>query len=71
LLAAFKSEGTNIFVANGSSAGQRAPHFMIHIIPRKLGDDVKVFDLKLEKTPTDRITNLKQMLIPKIKEEFV
>lgn len=33
-------EGTNIFVANGGVAGQRAQHFMIHIIPRKEGDEV-------------------------------
>jgi histidine triad (HIT) family protein len=33
-------DGTNIFVANGPAAGQRAPHFMIHLIPRKSGDNL-------------------------------
>ncbi len=33
-----KSEGTTILVANGGLAGQRAPHFMVHIIPRLTGD---------------------------------
>ena len=30
VLKALKVEGTNIFVANGQIAGQKAPHFMIH-----------------------------------------
>jgi histidine triad (HIT) family protein len=42
LLRALKAEGTNIFVANGALAGQRAPHFMIHIIPRKEGDGLSL-----------------------------
>jgi len=32
--------GTTVFVANGAAAGQRAPHTMIHIIPRKENDGV-------------------------------
>lgn len=39
-LKALKAQGTTIMAANGMVAGQRAPHFMIHIIPRKEGDDV-------------------------------
>ena len=38
-LKAMPSNGTTIFIANGAAAGQRAPHFMIHIIPRKDGDN--------------------------------
>ncbi len=37
-LRALKVSGTNIFIANGPAAGQRAQHFMIHLIPRKEGD---------------------------------
>jgi len=40
LLRKLKSEGTNIFVANGLVAGQKAQHFMLHIIPRKEGDEI-------------------------------
>ena len=40
MLRKLKVEGTNIFVANGLAAGQKAQHFMIHIIPRKDGDGV-------------------------------
>ncbi|MBW2964458.1 HIT domain-containing protein [Candidatus Woesearchaeota archaeon] len=48
-------EGTNIFVANGSVAGQKAPHIMVHSIPRKEGDGVTVFSLpKNQITPQDQ-----------------
>src|SRR3989344_9251805 len=33
LLRALKVSGTNIFIANGLAAGQRAQHFLIHVIP--------------------------------------
>lgn len=38
LLKGLKVSGTNLFVANGLPAGQRAQHFILHIIPRKDGD---------------------------------
>ncbi len=40
ILKGLKVEGANIFVANGMVAGQKAQHFMIHVIPRKEGDGV-------------------------------
>ncbi len=40
LLRTFKVGGTSIFIANGQVAGQRAQHFMIHVIPRKEGDNL-------------------------------
>lgn len=40
LLQALKCEGTSIFVANGPVAGQRAPHGMVHVIPRSKGDEI-------------------------------
>ena len=54
-LRALKTTGTTIFVANGAIAGQRAPHFMMHIIPRLEGDEVnfKTAALKLEKMDLD------------------
>ncbi len=39
-LRALKVSGTNIFIANGPADGQRAQHFMIHLIPRKEGDNL-------------------------------
>ncbi|PIN76777.1 hypothetical protein COV17_01135 [Candidatus Woesearchaeota archaeon CG10_big_fil_rev_8_21_14_0_10_36_11] len=32
------STGINVFIANGGPAGQRAPHFLIHFLPRENGD---------------------------------
>ncbi|NQV91880.1 HIT domain-containing protein [Candidatus Woesearchaeota archaeon] len=40
LLRGLKVGGTSIFIANGQAAGQRALHFMIHLIPRKDGDKI-------------------------------
>ncbi len=42
-LKAFQSKGTTVFAANGTSAGQRAPHFMLHVIPRLQGDSIGVY----------------------------
>lgn len=35
-----KTEGTNIIVSNGIAAGQKAAHFMIHVIPRTQNDNI-------------------------------
>ncbi len=35
---AFKPDGVNVFIANGPAAGQKAPHFIMHVIPRFNGD---------------------------------
>ncbi|MBI2647579.1 HIT family protein [Candidatus Woesearchaeota archaeon] len=40
MLRAIDAQGTNIIVANGIAAGQRAQHFMVHIIPRKVNDNI-------------------------------
>ncbi|MBN1644674.1 HIT family protein [Candidatus Woesearchaeota archaeon] len=42
LLRTLKLEGTTIFIANGVAAGQKAQHFMMHIIPRKEGDEIGI-----------------------------
>jgi|TARA_Y100000294_G_scaffold162646_1_gene167892 histidine triad (HIT) family protein len=39
-LRALEVQGSNIIVANGVTAGQRAQHFMAHLIPRKENDGV-------------------------------
>jgi len=38
MLRSLDVKGTTVFVANGAAAGQRAPHFIYHIIPRKEKD---------------------------------
>ena len=37
-LRALKAQGTTVIIQNGQAAGQKAPHFMIHIIPRMEGE---------------------------------
>ncbi|MBI4439217.1 HIT domain-containing protein [Candidatus Woesearchaeota archaeon] len=41
-LKALKTEGSTLFIANGGIAGQKAPHFMMHIIPRLTGDGLQL-----------------------------
>ena len=41
-LRVLKEGGSTILTANGAIAGQRAPHFMIHIIPRVEGDGLEL-----------------------------
>ena len=43
MLRAIDAQGTNVIVANGIAAGQRAQHFMVHIIPRKENDNINFF----------------------------
>jgi histidine triad (HIT) family protein len=45
LLRVLGAQGTNIFIANGVAAGQRAPHLIIHIIPRSEGDSITAFEI--------------------------
>jgi len=40
MLRSIDAQGTNIIVANGIAAGQRAQHFIVHIIPRKENDNL-------------------------------
>lgn len=40
LLRSLQCQGTNILTANGVAAGQKAPHVIVHIIPRNPDDHV-------------------------------
>ncbi len=62
-------KGTNIFVANGAIAGQKAPHFMIHVIPRNEGDGIGMEMPKFSITD-EQVDKVKQRLLPKLKEVF-
>jgi histidine triad (HIT) family protein len=66
LLKALKADGTNIFVANGAIAGQKAPHFMAHVIPRKEGDKLAL-NIPEHKISIAELLNIRDMLLPKIK----
>jgi histidine triad (HIT) family protein len=65
-LRALGAEGTNIFVANGAIAGQRAPHLIVHIIPRKENDGINVFDLPEKSMPEDNLKKIQSVLAQRL-----
>jgi len=67
-LKALKAQGTNIFIANGALAGQKAPHFMLHIIPRANVDGIKIFDLPEKDIPDGVLEQIRAGLTNKINE---
>jgi len=67
-LKALKAQGTNIFIANGMVAGQKAPHFMLHVIPRANVDGIKIFDLPEKDIPDDVLEQIRAGLTNKINE---
>lgn len=69
LLQAFKCEGTSIFVANGPAAGQRAPHGMVHVMPRTKDDEI-VLDLPIVKLDEKVLNELHGRLAIAIAKEF-
>jgi histidine triad (HIT) family protein len=60
LLKAIGVKGKTIFIANGAIAGQKAPHFMIHIIPRKHND--LLFQLPKNSSDEKRLEEIKNKL---------
>ncbi|MBW2980800.1 HIT domain-containing protein [Candidatus Woesearchaeota archaeon] len=77
VLKSLEATGTNIIVANGPAAGQRAQHFMIHVIPRKEGDGIE-FSLPQKKHSepdldkvADKIREKLAVLLKLKKEEMV
>ncbi len=69
MLTALNAEGTDIFVANGSAAGQRAQHFMLHIIPRKTGDEIKL-DIPVKDLPKKKVDEVRKEIESRINAIF-
>jgi len=69
LIRALNVEGTSIFVANGALAGQRAPHVLMHIIPRVKGDDIAL-DLPINKFDEKTFETIYSKLVPGVKKHF-
>jgi histidine triad (HIT) family protein len=63
MLRGLKTGGTNIFVANGAAAGQRAQHFMIHIIPRKENDGISSFRIPQRQIPDSDLEAIKKRMV--------
>lgn len=60
-------EGTTILVANGLAAGQKAQHFMMHIIPRKENDGV---GLEIPENETENLNEIRSTIQQRINELF-
>lgn len=67
-LKALAVNGSTIFVANGVVAGQKAPHLLMHIIPRIDNDGVKL-NIK-DANPDPNVSQLQQRLQPFINKAF-
>lgn len=67
LLRALKCHGTTLFIANGVAAGQRAQHFMAHIIPRMENDGVGI-ELQEKKITQEKLNEIKNALLPSVKK---
>ena len=76
MLRSIDAQGTNIIVMNGIAAGQRAQHFMVHIIPRKEKDGVEFMlpqktmsQEEIEETGNKIIASLTGASKPKTKDD--
>ncbi len=69
MLKALSAKGTTIFVANGMVAGQRAPHVMVHIIPRVEGDGIGLV-VPRGSIPDEQIKVIKERLGPLVKQHI-
>jgi len=69
VLNGMKSKGTNIFIANGSVAGQRAQHFMIHVIPRDEGDEVGLF-IPQRQVTEEELGKVREVVQEKVNKVF-
>lgn len=58
-------QGTNIIVQNGIAAGQKAQHFMVHIIPRKEKDGLN-FELPQKEIPENELEAIRKKLETKL-----
>jgi len=68
-LQALGVKGTNIIIQNGVAAGQKAQHFMVHLIPRK-EDDGLPFVLEKKTISDNDYNTIKERLQKKINEIF-
>ncbi|MEK6822525.1 MAG: HIT domain-containing protein [Nanoarchaeota archaeon] len=69
LLRTVGAEGSTILAANGMAAGQRASHFIMHVIPRKEGDKVGLM-LPPGDITEQQIVQVQKALAPLIAKAF-
>lgn len=61
IIESFKAKGFNIFIASGYAAGQKADHFMIHIIPRNENDNIN-FTWSTKKLSEEEFNDIQKLL---------
>lgn len=66
LLISTMGKSTSIFIANGAAAGQKAPHFMIHIIPRK--NSQEFFKIPITEPNPNELDALQKIIIQKLNQ---
>lgn len=67
LLESLPLDGTSVFIANGGAAGQRVPHFVAHVIPRKADDGIQLnpgFTSDYKKEQQEILSKMKQAINP-------
>ncbi len=56
LLKSLQCKGTTIFIANGAAAGQKAPHVLVHVFPRRENDGlVKLPNYELSEEQLEKL----------------
>jgi len=65
LFETLQAAGTNIFVANGTAAGQTVDHVLVHVIPR-FKDDGLALSWQGKELPEEKLEELSKQLIGKI-----
>ena len=60
--------GVDVFIANGAAAGQKAPHFLAHVIPRYANDGVN-FNLPEIQIKDDELRLMHEMIKPYLSDQ--
>ena len=69
---AINAEGVDLFQASGQAADQQVPHFHLHVIPRKTGDQLSLHEWwvsQIKKVEPEKLNELaRQLATEEIKE---
>lgn len=70
MLKSLKVGGSTIFVANGVFAGQKAQHFMLHVIPRREGDGLDVLNIPQLQVSDSDLFEVQKRVVEKVNSSF-
>jgi histidine triad (HIT) family protein len=66
ILKSLKVSGSTIFVANGVFAGQRAQHFMLHVIPRRENDGLDILNIPQKQVSDSDLFEVQKRVIDRV-----